>query len=701
MMKKINLKKMGLIAVFVYIAAVMLISINVHAQITPVLEQSIEKNYVNNGGFESTTAGWKAYKDAAAAAPVDGTGGSPTTTITSSTSSPIAGKASGLFTHPASNTQGEGVAIPFTVEREARGKVLTISASYEILSGTYSGGTSSTDSDVVAYIYDVDAAQIIQPAGYKLDGGVQGIQYSIAATFQTNTTSTNYRLILHSATTTTSAFVLKIDSFKVSLQRKSIGPAITDWTTSTNTAAGTLIKAVTTNPTFGTIAINNLKYARNGQNMLIDWDFQQTTGGTAGSGLYLFDISALGSFSINTTLKPVDAGVSAVSTDIRSVVGHAYIQTGTSFYSCAAVVYSTTQIKFNCSLTASGNQAGVNFWSSSGIPFSGAVTANVRLIIPIQGWGSTVTMSDSADTRVVALKARATAATAPASDIVWQSVSRDTHGGLNAGKTGYVVQVPGDYQVSSSITLTYNTNGIAEYLVYVNGTLKEVIGRNKSYGAVENGIITGSTILENLKAGDQISLRFITLVNSVSMTGSSTDTATYGTLSINKVQGPSQIAASESITAEYNSTTGQSVANNVMTFLDFGTRETDSHAAVQGAGSGPVTTSGTGWRYVCPISGKYAVSATAGYAAPSVSNPGGAGTYIAIFKQGSQIQQGTRFDGISTGASGFFQHNVTGNVNCAAGERIEIGLIQNAGGVTRTLSTAANNVRFTINKVGN
>jgi hypothetical protein len=65
-------------------------------------------NYIENSDFESNATGYVAYADAAAAVPVDATGGSPVTTIVRSTSVPLRGTASGLWSKSAANRQGEG-----------------------------------------------------------------------------------------------------------------------------------------------------------------------------------------------------------------------------------------------------------------------------------------------------------------------------------------------------------------------------------------------------------------------------------------------------------------------------------------------------------------------------------------------------------------------------------------------------------------
>ena len=195
------------------------------------------KNYILNSGFESDTSGWVAYADAAGVLPVDGTGGAPTLTITRTTSTPLRTVASGLITKDAANRQGNGVSYDFIIDEADKSKPLQISLDYQIASGTYSGGTASTDSDIECYIYDVTNAQIIQPSGFKLDGGVIGTNYTVHASFQSASNSTSYRLILHCATISASAYTVKFDNVVVGPLVTTTGAAMTDWVAYTPTGS--------------------------------------------------------------------------------------------------------------------------------------------------------------------------------------------------------------------------------------------------------------------------------------------------------------------------------------------------------------------------------------------------------------------------------------------------------------------------------
>ena len=83
-------------------------------------------NYITNPDAEAGTTGWAAYADAAGSIPVDGTGGAPTVTITTSASSPLRGLNSFLLTKDAANRQGEGVSAVFTIDAADKAEVMAI-----------------------------------------------------------------------------------------------------------------------------------------------------------------------------------------------------------------------------------------------------------------------------------------------------------------------------------------------------------------------------------------------------------------------------------------------------------------------------------------------------------------------------------------------------------------------------------------------
>ena len=98
-----------------------------------------------------------------------------------------------------------------------------MSFDYAVASGTYA------TSDLTVYLYDVTNSQVIQPSGYQIQAASTGLGMQQKATFQTPSNSTSYRLILHVASPSASAYTVKFDNFNVGPQVISQGTPVTDW----------------------------------------------------------------------------------------------------------------------------------------------------------------------------------------------------------------------------------------------------------------------------------------------------------------------------------------------------------------------------------------------------------------------------------------------------------------------------------------
>jgi len=175
------------------------------------------KNLITNGNADDTSSSiFVPYADAASTRPVDGTGGSPTVTTSMTTSTPLDGAKSFLLTKPASNVQGQGWSVPFTVDPAYRAKSLKISVDYIVNSGTFVAGGTSTESDIIWYIYDVTNSQLIEPSNIKMFSNNSSISDKFEATFQSSSTGSSYRLIAHVQSVSALAYELKVDNITVS-----------------------------------------------------------------------------------------------------------------------------------------------------------------------------------------------------------------------------------------------------------------------------------------------------------------------------------------------------------------------------------------------------------------------------------------------------------------------------------------------------
>ncbi len=519
--------------------------------------QSVD-NFVQNGGFELGKAKWYVYKNSTSAIPTTCFGGSPTVTVDSTTNSPISGKASGLFIKPASNVQGEGYATDIVLDKSARTAMINIEGMYEILSGTYSGGSQSTDSDLAIYIYDPVDNRLIQPSGYKLDGGVQGITYSFAPVqFQApqfTTDTRTLRLCIHHATTSASAFQIKSDKIKVNLQTKSTGSPATASQSYTPTSQG-----------LGSINGVNFTYRIVADSVEIE--------GKLGSGTSTSDEMRIG-------LPP--GMVASSSYSANTAVGDIFKSSPTADQIVALIDPGASYLTFGIQ---NGTSGGLNKVLGTNIAASGQVLS-VKAKVKIQGLGSTMALSDSTDARPFLFQgyvASNQSLTANTTDLVFTAI-KDTHGCLTSA--GCKVSVPGDYIVGGS--LNFAASATLNIFVYVNGTQKYALMRPSS-SLTSPGFVT----VPDLKAGDVISLRSDT---GVTVQGN----AAYTISIIRQQTGSQQIAQLGKIRAIYSKSASGSVTASTQINMD--SKVEDTHNAV---------TTGAGvWKFtsprqaVCQISGK-------------------------------------------------------------------------------------------------
>lgn len=206
---------------------------------------------------DGVVTGWSAYADAAATSPVDGTGGSPNVTFAASSSSPLRGVYSGLFTKDAANRQGQGTSVDFTLDNAEKGELFSFRFDAEASSAFANG-------DVRVYVYDVTNAALL-PGYFPVSPGSSEVQGYFLAT-----TSTSYRFILHVASTNASAWTLKIDNVKIGPFEYLSGPTISDYI-----AADT---SLITTQGFGTPTWNFYHYKIVGDMIHVNFEF---TSGTA------------------------------------------------------------------------------------------------------------------------------------------------------------------------------------------------------------------------------------------------------------------------------------------------------------------------------------------------------------------------------------------------------------------------------------
>lgn len=536
------------------------------------------RQFLNLGGgtggvtnYASTfeTVAWAVYNDSAAA-PVDGTGGSATVTMASTTTNPLRGGTAMLFTKPASNVQGQGASFDFTIDRADKGNMVSVSFDYEPAS-------AYTDDSLAVYIYDVTNATIIQPTPYLVK---QSLNFPgrFVCVFQANYNSTSYRLILHIPGTSTTGWTMTIDNLVVGPQRTVYGVPATEWVsytpTATNLGAGS-----------GTF---QAKWRRVGDSaeVLIYFIKDGTPG--SGAGFVYFSCPPGLALDLNKHLTT------------NSLVGIANI------YSIdVASQLATAAVEFRATDTtrvAITNLGGGDDYT--GADFRAGSSAMLRFTYPVSGWGAGVAMSDQADTRVVAARYQINSTptiTNTASIIDFPTKVHDTHGAVTTGASWkFTAPVAGFYRVNASLlTASYAhvlDNAGTIMSLYKNGVEYARLDLKVGDGtATYAEAVSGATILQ-MVAGDYIDIRVSRGSALSNYTLQNVPLECY--IDIDRLSGPAVVMANETIAARYSTTAGQTISSGGTT-INYDTKEFDTHGAVA---------TGASWKFTAPAAGIYRVS---------------------------------------------------------------------------------------------
>lgn len=551
-------------------------------------------------------------------------GGTPTVTLTTTSTNPLVGTNSFLYTKDAANRAGDGHYYAFTIDSAYKAKVLTIDMEYIIASGTFVAGTSSTNSDVTVWIFDVTNSVWIQPSSYRFYSNSSTISDKFQATFQTSSNSTSYRLYLHTSSASTSAYALEFDNVTVSPSVYTYGTPVTDWQAYTPTITG-----------LGTGSNEGFFYRKVGDSIEIKGTY--ATGTTTASVLSIGLPSGL---SVDSSKNP-----STTNTASHGVVYNT-THTTTGFASTNVgpyPVFSDTSVSSTVLYVADTN-SGSRFNKANG---STLFTTGDRMRfevkgLPISGFSSSVQMSSDADTRVVdfvGYKAANEAVTANVTNVAYSS-SKDSHGTWNG--TQYNIPVTGDYNV----TVGGSSSAGASINIYVNGSLvKELYTMNASTNT------SASTVIPNLKTGDLLSIRSGA---SVTLNGAAAST-NPNSLTISRISGPVTIAATERISCRYTSTAGGSIGTSA-TQQSFATKTFDTHGSWNGN------------TFTVQSSGEYEVSAA--LLTADVTLTTGQATSLLLYKNGSSYSILDRR--IGNGTLGNITLTGTDSIECVSGDTISI-----------------------------
>lgn len=565
------------------------------------------QNFITNGDAEAATTGWATYADAAGTSPVDGTGGSPTVTWTRSTSSPLTGLASFLFTKDAANRQGEGASYDFDIERADQAKVCRIDFDYEVASGTYADG------DLTVWLYDVTNAQLIQPSASSILNAV-GPQKKQPLSFQTNSNSTSYRLIIHVASTSASAYTVKFDN--VSVTRESISQG----TVNTASVAYTPTGGWTSNTTY------SARWSQIGEDMEVRARIALSGAPTSAT----FTMSLPSGKVIDFAKMPAGALTNLESVGIANI----YDATGNRYVGVVSI-NDQGSIRIQPDNVTSVVTQAVPFTFASGD------TIELNFKVPIVGWSSSQQLSSDADTRVVAAKATLSSnqsvSSSAVTKVTFNQTDYDTTGSWSTSLNRYVVSTPGIFNIQSSLRLS--SVSAAEFFsiyIYKNGSS---VYRMDEYTDTTTVFLEGGDSFSAV-AGDYFEI----FVQSSGDTSYQVDSGASSRVTVSKLLGPAQIAASANVACL---ATGDPASASSGNPIIVPTTIFDTHQGYSAS---------TG-RYTCQIAGVYNIFGALSSASSA--------TTLTIYKNGSSYALAGNLD--SNGEATF-----SGSVSCIAGDIIDI-----------------------------
>ncbi len=588
-------------------------------------------NFIENGDAEDVTLIFTGRSlTPAGRVPVQGAtvaAANANFSITRNTLVPLYKTASWYLTKSGTvNTQGAEQVIPFTVQEAHMAKAITIQLDYKVISGIFTAGTRTTDSDVIVYIAYIDPAdsirKYIEPSNIKFLGSPTTFGERFQASFQTTATATSYELVFHSATTVTANFVLELDNISVGPSDYVYGTPVTDYATT---------------PVPATTPANRTRqgyqWRRVGDEIEVRIAFLYNAASN-----FLFNISDLipAGFSVNYT----KLGVYLANGESRGSIGTANAQ-------------DTAVNVFNGIVSLENNGVVLcNLVSNNAFQFAPSTNDAIALHIrvPINGLSSSVQTSDQTDTRIVSFFGQQVAQTLTANVTNLNLTAlKDTHGAWTGNS--YVVPVAGDYIFSLYMLTTAAPTG--SWRFYRNGSPAKYAAQAVS-GSVSQ---VGTQLLENLVVGDVIQIRSEAAVTTVA-------SGAFG-VSVSRVSGPSAIAANELVALRYINTAGNTI-NAAPATVSFLTRIFDTHGAFNGT------------TFTAPASGTYEVKGAIGY---SFSNASVEVAVLNIVVNGTTIKSNRAF---AFNATDLLTSQASDVVQLKAGDTV---VVQAAGSGTRTLLT--------------
>ena len=276
---------------------------------------------------------------------------------------------------------------------------------------------------------------------------------------------------------------------------------------------------------------------------------------------------------------------------------------------------------------------------------------------PALGFSSSVQMSDSADTRIVAAKVIGAVASTGAGVVLNAGEDYDTHGAMSGSR--YTIPVSGWYSIKGNVRQSSSAN--VTFYAYVNGSLTEELVAIGSADQLTHSYATS---------------RFCTQGQVIDIRPNNTVTLNQFTFAIERLAGPQAIAASEKIRVMVNQTSGQSIPNNSDTTVIFNNVARDTHG---------IYNTGTG-RIKLPraASGKVKTNL-----ASSFTGTGAYTMYAMVYKNGIPYKQISQKVYNSTSSASFsYADGSSCDIEGVAGDEFFVAAFQNTGAARNLIASS-------------
>jgi hypothetical protein len=226
--------------------------------------------------------------------------------------------------------------------------------------------------------------------------------------------------------------------------------------------------------------------------------------------------------------------------------------------------------------------------------------------------------------------------------------------------------------------------------LYKNGVQAYRIG-TQPFSTSQSGGACSTTAYFN--AGETVSIGIIQL------SGAAQTLEPAGRFTVDRLSGPSVVAASESVNFVRRSASGQQVNSAISTYVDLPISDIDSHNAwvsasgVYNPATGTWSVQNPGYRI--PVSGTYLVSGASGFLAAVFNN---SICSVNLFKNGASFATGTS---VSSASSSQYVTGATCLVKCNAGDFISLTVFQDTGAIRNIQNYGSERTYMSITRIGN